>query len=65
LQERRKKAKDEKAAPEENAVKDNDKRPGKIPCPGCGQPVCEYEFFCPACGYSMDRKGSEEHRVKS
>lgn len=62
---RRERTKDEKTAPEEAPEKDKDKRPEKIPCPGCGQPVREYEFFCPACGYSMDKKGSEEPPVKS
>lgn len=38
--------------PEEAAC---DRRPEKRPCPGCGRPVSEYEFFCPFCGYSFEK----------
>jgi hypothetical protein len=45
------------APPGNSKRKDGDRRPEKIPCPACGEPVGEYEFFCPACGHSFDKKG--------
>ena len=33
-----------------------DKKISQYDCPSCGKPVKEYEFFCPYCGHSPEKK---------